>query len=84
MAKRKAPPKPPKNIEEALQQLETLVVNLEQGDLSLDESLAQFEQGIALTRYCQETLTQAELKVQQLVKGDKPEGSQEATTAAHE
>ncbi|HBA33988.1 MAG TPA: exodeoxyribonuclease VII small subunit [Gammaproteobacteria bacterium] len=84
MARRKAPPKPPKNIEEALQQLETLVVNLEQGDLSLDESLAQFEQGIALTRYCQETLTQAELKVQQLVKGDKPEGPQEATTAAHE
>ena len=68
MARKKAIPKPPKNIEEALKQLETLVVDLETGELGLDDALQQFEQGITLTRYCQDTLTQAELKIQQLTE----------------
>lgn len=67
MARKKATPKPPKNIEEALKQLETLVTDLEMGELGLDDALQQFEHGITLTRYCQNTLSQAELKIQQLV-----------------
>ena len=67
MARKKAAPKPPKNIEDALKQLETLVTDLETGELGLDDALQQFEQGITLTRYCQNTLSQAELKIQQLV-----------------
>ena len=74
MARKKATPKPPKNIEEALKLLETLVTDLETGELGLDDALQQFEQGITLTRYCQNTLSQAELKIQQLVdNGSNPE-----------
>ncbi len=70
MTRKKATPKPPKNIEEALTRLETLVVDLETGELGLDDALQQFEQGITLTRYCQDTLTQAELKIQQLIESN--------------
>ncbi len=51
------------SFEEALGQLETLVERMESGELSLEESLASFEQGIALTRRCQQALEQAEQKV---------------------
>ena len=62
------------NFEEALAQLEQLVDAMEQGDLSLEESLKAFEQGIKLTRECQAALEQAEQKVQLLVKeGHLPE-----------
>ncbi len=50
-------------FEEALAQLETLVERMESGELSLEESLASFEQGIALTRNCQQALDEAEQKV---------------------
>ena len=50
-------------FEEALAQLETLVERMESGELSLEESLASFERGIALTRNCQQALDEAEQKV---------------------
>ncbi len=50
-------------FEEALAQLETLVERMESDELSLEESLASFEQGIALTRNCQQALDEAEQKV---------------------
>lgn len=56
------------NFEEALANLETLVEAMEQGELTLEESLKAFEQGIKLTRECQAALDQAEQKVQLLVK----------------
>ena len=55
------------DFETALKELEGLVDKLEQGDLNLEASLAAFERGIQLTRTCQEALTQAEQKVEQLV-----------------
>jgi exodeoxyribonuclease VII small subunit len=55
------------NFETALAELETLVENMEQGDLSLDESLKQFERGVQLTRSCQQALKDAEQKVQILL-----------------
>lgn len=62
------------NFEEALANLETLVEAMEDGELSLEESLKAFEQGIKLTRECQAALEQAEQKVQLLVKdGQLPE-----------
>ena len=54
------------NFEAALAELETLVSRMEDGDLSLEESLDAFENGIKLTRQCQQALQQAELKVQKL------------------
>lgn len=54
------------SFEEALQELETIVSRLETGDLSLEESLALFEQGQRLARYCSEQLEAATLRVEQL------------------
>jgi exodeoxyribonuclease VII small subunit len=54
------------SFEEALSELEELVDSLEQGDLSLEESLKSFERGVALARACQEALTRAEQKVAML------------------
>ena len=58
------------NFEEALETLEGLVEAMEEGELSLEESLKAFEQGIKLTRECQSALDKAEQKVQLLVKSD--------------
>jgi exodeoxyribonuclease VII small subunit len=52
------------SFEEALNELEALVERMESGDLTLEESLAAFEQGISLTRHCQEALQVAEQKVE--------------------
>lgn len=56
------------SIEDTLTQLESLVEKMEAGDLSLEESLSAFEQGIALTKQCQSALNAAEDKVQSLIK----------------
>ncbi|WP_286240218.1 exodeoxyribonuclease VII small subunit [Neptuniibacter halophilus] len=56
------------DFEQSLQQLETLVNQMEQGDLTLEESLQAFEQGVSLTRECQNILAQAEQKVQLLTE----------------
>lgn len=61
--KKKAP-----DFEKSLAELEQLVSTLEQGDLSLEQSLATFESGIKLTRECQTRLSEAEQKVQLLIE----------------
>jgi len=58
------------DFETALAELERLVEQMEQGDLSLDESLKQFERGVQLTRACQAALKNAEQKVQILLEKD--------------
>lgn len=52
------------SFEESLSALEALVERMETGELSLEESLSAFEQGIALTRSCQQALQAAEQKVE--------------------
>ena len=62
------------DFEKAIDELEQLVEKMEQGNLSLEASLQLFERGIALTRACQKALTEAEQKVQILLKqGGKEE-----------
>ena len=51
------------NFERSIEQLETLVAAMEDGELSLEDSLEAFEKGIKLTRECQSALRQAEQKV---------------------
>lgn len=58
------------DFEKTLAELEKLVVNLEQGDLSLDESLSGFKQGIELTQQCQTVLDNAQQTVEQLMNND--------------
>jgi len=57
-------------FEKTLAELEKLVVNLEQGDLSLDESLSGFKHGIELTQQCQTVLDNAQQTVEQLMNND--------------
>lgn len=57
-----------KNFEKAMKELEDLVAKLEQGELTLEESLHLFEQGIKLSRSCSKMLDDAEQKVNILVK----------------
>lgn len=62
--------KKPLNFEQALGELEALVAAMESGDLTLEESLQAFEAGVRLARECQQTLQQAEQKVQLLLAED--------------
>jgi len=55
-------------FEKSLKELEALVAKMEQGNLSLEESLQHFERGIQLTRACQQALKEAEQKVEILLK----------------
>jgi exodeoxyribonuclease VII small subunit len=55
-------------FEEALQKLEALVEAMESGDLPLESLLARYEEGVKLTKICQDKLAEAELKIQQLEK----------------
>jgi exodeoxyribonuclease VII small subunit len=64
----KAATEAPLDFETAMRDLEELVERLEQGDLSLEESLAAFERGVMLTRACQTALKEAEQKVEILLK----------------
>ena len=56
------------NFEKGLTDLEALVEEMEQGKLSLEESLKRFEKGIALSSECQQALQSAELKGTQLLE----------------
>ncbi len=55
-------------FEQSLNELQVLVERLESGDLSLEDSLATFEQGIALTRECQSALQDAEQRINVLLE----------------
>ncbi|WP_323813816.1 exodeoxyribonuclease VII small subunit [Cellvibrio sp. NN19] len=56
------------DFEQSLSTLEALVTRMEQGDMTLEESLQAFEAGIALTRECQARLAAAEQQVTKLVE----------------
>lgn len=58
------------DFEKSLAELESLVEQLESGDLSLDESLNQFKRGVELTRHCQGVLDEAQQLVQKLMDTD--------------
>jgi exodeoxyribonuclease VII small subunit len=55
-------------FEESLKKLESIVEQLEKGDLSLEDSLKLFEEGVALSATCKKELDAAEGKVQMLIK----------------
>ena len=60
--------KNPLSFEQALAELEHLVATMEQGELSLEESLKSFERGVELTRTCQQALKEAEQKIEILTQ----------------
>ncbi len=62
---------PPKSFEASLEALERIVQQLEQGDLPLEKSLELFEQGIGLSRQCQDRLNQAERRIEILLRDNQ-------------
>jgi len=68
---------PPKDFETALQELETLVADMESGRLNLEAALAAYKRGSFLAAYCQKTLDAADQQVKMLDNGvlkDLPRG----------
>ena len=61
------------NLEQSLKDLESLVAELETGELPLEEAMKKFENGIKLTRACQTALKEAEQKVEILLNDSKTE-----------
>ena len=57
-----------KAFEVALEELEAVVEQLESGELSLEDSLAAFEKGVGLVKYCNQKLTEVEKKIEVLLK----------------
>ena len=61
----------PKTFESSLEQLELIVRELEQGELPLERSLELFEQGVKLSRECQDRLNQAERRIEILMRDNQ-------------
>ena len=61
----------PKSFEASLEALEQIVHELERGDLPLEKSLELFEDGIRLSRQCQERLNQAERRIEVLLRDNQ-------------
>lgn len=57
-----------KNFEESIKRLEEIVEKLDSGELSLDDSLKIFEEGIELSKFCSDKLNQAEKRIKTLMK----------------
>ena len=70
MAKKSSPTKSGAvpDFEAALAELEQIVEKMESGDQSLEDSLKSFQRGIELTRACQQSLKDAEQKVEKLIR----------------
>ena len=76
-----------KTFEDALSQLESIISQLENGDLPLEESLKLFEEGMKLSRFCNQKLNEARKKVEVLLKengGDLAQGPFEPEEATGE
>ncbi|KZX71330.1 exodeoxyribonuclease VII small subunit [Oleiphilus sp. HI0009] len=71
------------DFEQSLAQLEAIVDKMEKGELSLEQSLEAFEEGVKLTRNCQQTLRKAEQRVHELLD-DNGELSTKPFTSDHD
>ena len=71
-----------KDFESAIGELEALVKQLEEGDLSLDTSLELFERGVKLSRYCHQRLEEAERSIEVLNERGEVQPAPDALHAA--
>ncbi|MCP9440294.1 MAG: exodeoxyribonuclease VII small subunit [Nitrospira sp.] len=69
-------------FEQAMARLEAIVAELEKGDLSLDESLKIFEEGVRLSKHCLKVLEEAERKIEVLVQDKNGKKHLRAFTSA--
>jgi exodeoxyribonuclease VII small subunit len=70
MAETQRGAKPVESFEASLDELETVVKELEGGDLSLERALALFERGVGLSDRCRKQLEEAETRVEALIRKD--------------
>ncbi len=63
----------PKDFETSLKKLEQIVKELEDGDLTLEQSLERYEKGIGLARFCSAKLDEAEKRIEMLQKDEQGE-----------
>ena len=69
-----------KNFEKSISELEQIVETLEKGDLSLEETLKKFEEGMKLSQFCQQSLTDAQNKINQLIKESEHDNNAKPNT----
>ena len=69
-----------KSFEKSIERLEEIVDKMESGDLALDEAMSFYEEGIKLSRFCYAKLSEAEKKIEKLVKKEGKSGQEELTT----
>ena len=67
------------SFEAALEELETIVSRLEQGEVDLEDSIALYERGMALKAHCDKKLKGAEMRLERIVLG--PDGAPKGTEA---
>lgn len=73
------------SFEEALKKLEEIVGNLESGNVPLEDALTQFQEGMELSRHCQETLNNAERTLTKMIAPDGTvQDFEEASSAGSE
>jgi exodeoxyribonuclease VII small subunit len=68
--KRETPPDLPESFEGALERLEDIVQELEDGQITLEDCLARYQEGIRLHRFCQERLGKVEEELARLLEDD--------------
>ena len=66
-----------KSFEQEMEELEKIVAELETGKLNLDDSVAKFEEGVKISKECNEMLENAEKKITMLIKGENGELAEE-------
>lgn len=62
------------NLEESMTEISQLIDKMEHSELTLEQSLANFERGVTLIKHCQKILDEAEQKVQILIQNNNQEG----------
>ncbi len=72
------------SYEEALKKLEAIVSKLEDAEISLEESIAAFQEGLTLSNYCREKLAEIEFKVDYLLKEEQQVMAGEGCAATDE
>ncbi len=75
MARKNQPP--PKNYEEAVQELQQIIAEIERGEIGLEDTLARYERGHFLLQFCQQTLSAAEKQIELITRAP---GGELATT----
>jgi exodeoxyribonuclease VII small subunit len=74
----------PKNFEEGMRELETILSDIERGEMGVEDSLVRYERGAFLIQHCRGVLNKAQLQIEALAKAPEGAGTPETATEAAE